>query len=308
MDCGASVTALDLGSADWSRLPKGVKPVKVDILKRGELEGVFEGANIIYHLAARTDLNGKDLIDYAVNFVGTKNLIIEATKEKGLERIVFYSTQLVVGLFNNTRFIDETEPYKTKTLYGESKIRGELVTKKYCQKRKVPYTIIRPTSVYGPWGGEPYRLFFQTIKKNRYFHAGKANNLVSLVYVKNLINLTILSSLSKHAENQTYFCNDFHPYTMREVVDAVAAYYNITVRTLPIVVITPLAYVLGLLKLLGTSVPLYPFRLRNIRANYCYDIQKSVRLGYDPKYGLVDGLEETLDWYEARLWRTKSYE
>jgi nucleoside-diphosphate-sugar epimerase len=32
---------------------------------------------------------------------------------------------------------------------------------------------------------------------------------------------------------------------------------------------------------------------------YCYDIQKSVRLGYDPRYDLRSGMKQTLDWYDA---------
>jgi nucleoside-diphosphate-sugar epimerase len=208
----------------------------------------------------------------------------------------------VVGLFNETRFIDETEPYRTKTHYGQSKIEGEKVVTEYCVKAHMPYTIIRPTSVYGPWGEAPYRAFFQTIKKRRYFHVGKANNLVSWVYVKNLVNLTITTSLSKEAANETYFGNDFHPYTMREIVDAVARYYKIAIPTVPNVVITPAAYALGLLKVMGLNVPIYPFRLKNIKANYCYDIEKSIRIGYRPHYDLTKGIHETLDWYETKGW------
>lgn len=298
---GATVTALDLSTADWAKLPqKGVKCIEADILDASSLRGTTKDIDIIYHLAARTDIDGKTIEDYRVNYEGTKNLIDEASKNKNLERFVFYSTQLVVGLFNETRFIDETEPYRTKTAYGESKIEGEKVVKKYCERAKIDYTIIRPTSVYGPWGEAPFRQFFQTIKRHRYFHVGKAGNLVSWVYVKNLIDLTILASLSKQAENQTYFGNDLHPYTMREIVGLVGAYYKFNVPTIPNIVITTVAYALGVLKLLGLNVPIYPFRLRNIKANYCYDMQKSIGIGYRPKYDLKQGIRETLDWYESK--------
>lgn len=295
---GAKVVVLDLPTADWSRLPKDVVRVKADILNRQSFSGRLEGIEIVYHLAARTDLDGKDLKDYSVNFDGTKNVILEAQKSGKLQRFVFYSTQLVVGIFNETRFIDESEPYRTKTVYGQSKIEGEKVVKKYCKKYGVPYTTIRPTSVYGPWGGEPYKAFFATIKKGRYFHVGSASNLVSMVYVKNLVDLTVLVSVSRDAQDQIYFGNDFHPYTMRELVDEVARYYKVKIPTVPSVIVTLIAYGLGFFKLLGVPVPLYPFRLKNIKANYCYDVQKSVRLGYNPQYDLRMGVKETLDWYE----------
>lgn len=297
---GASVIALDLPNTDWGKLPKKVKQVKVDIMDTKTLSGVFKNVDIVYHLAARTDIDSNKLEDYAVNYEGTKNVFVAATSQNKLERFVFYSTQLVVGLFNETRFIDESEPFKTKTAYGQSKIEGEKVVRAYSKKTGVPFTTIRPTSVYGPHGEAPYKAFFRAVKKRHYFHVGKANNLVSWVYVKNLVNLTILVSISKQAKNETYFGNDLYPYTMREIVDCISAYYDLKTPTVPNFIITPLAYALGVFKLAGLNVPIYPFRLKNIKMNYCYDVSKSLEIGYKPEYGLSEGIKETLDWYEAR--------
>jgi nucleoside-diphosphate-sugar epimerase len=294
---GAHVSVLDLPSSNWDIINKNIKQVKVDIMNPVALAGVFSGIDIIYHLAARTDLNGKKIDDYSVNYIGTCNILNEIKNCNSI-RFVFYSTQLVVGIFNETRFINEDEPYRTKTLYGESKIIGEKKVKEYCNSFNIPYTIIRPTSVYGPWGDTPYKQFFRSIKYGKYFHVGKADNLVSLVYVKNLVDLTILASLNEKAVNETYFGNDFHPYTMREIVDVVAAYYAKKIFTLPSVLVTIVAYLLGIFKIFGFNVPLYPFRLKNIKSNYCYNIQRSIDIGYFPKYNLQTGINESLDWYE----------
>ena len=295
---GAAVTVLDLAGANWRNLPTGVTQIRADILDPRTLAGALDSIEIVYHLAARTDIDGESLEDYRVNFRGTQNVIEECAAAGGTKRFVFFSTQLVVGLFNETRFIDETEPYRTKTAYGQSKIEGEKVVHSTCTAAGIPYTIIRPTSVYGPWGEEPYKQFFRVVKRRRYVHVGRADNLVSWAYVKNLVDLTILASLDEEAQGQTYFGSDFHPYTMREITDAVGAYYGISVPTIPSVVMTVIAYACLLPKRLGVNVPIYPFRLQNIRANYCYDIQKSIRLGFMPRYDLDSGVRETLDWYE----------
>lgn len=297
---GADVAVMDLPEADWSRLPSRVTQIKADILDKKQLVGTCRDMYVIYHLAARTDIDGKSIEEYSVNFTGTKNILEEVAKNKKIQRFVFYSTQLVVGIFNETRFINETEPYRTKTFYGQSKINGEKVVKTYCRKTNIPYTIIRPTSVYGPWGEAPYKAFFTVIKHGKYFHVGRANNLVSWVYVKNLVDLTILTSTHKAAENETFFGNDLYPYTMKEIVNAAGEYYGISIKTIPNIVITSVAYLLAVPKTLGINVPIYPFRLRNIKATYCYDVGKSLRLGYNPKFDLKDGIKETLDWYEAR--------
>jgi GlcNAc-P-P-Und epimerase len=296
---GAEVTVLDLPEADWSRLPDSARRIEADICQAGSLSGAAEGVDIVYHLAARTDLDGASLSDYAVNVEGTRN-VVEESARGGARRFVLYSTQLVVGLFNETRFIDETEPYRTKTVYGESKIEAEKIVKSGCRSDGMQYTIIRPTSVYGPWGEEPFKAFFRAIKRRRYLHVGKAANLVSWLYVNNLVDLTILASLSPEAANETFFANDFHPYTMREIVDTVGEYYGFRVPTIPSAVITAIAYACALPHGAGLKVPIYPFRLRNIKANYCYDIEKSVRIGYEPRYDLKRGIGETLDWYESK--------
>lgn len=297
---GAVVTVLDLPTAHWDRVPDGVARVQADLLDPASLRGTVEGIEVVYHLAARTDLDGTTVEDYRVNFDGTKNLLDEVAAAGTVQRFVFYSTMLTVGVADTTRFLDETTPYRPDTLYGESKIAGEKVVLAECARIGVPYTIIRPTSVYGPWGGAPYDSFFRTVKSRRYVHAGKAENLVSWVYVKNLVDLTLTASTHEGAKNEIYFGSDLHPYTMREITDRVAAYYGVRILTVPAVLLVVVAYAFGVLKKLGLNVPIYPARLRNIRANYCFSIEKAVRLGHVQRYGLDQGIKESLDWYEAQ--------
>lgn len=296
---GADVVALDLPEADWARLPEEADRVAGDLLERASLVPAVAGCDLVIHLAARTDIDGRSVDEYTANTVGTRNLVEEVVAAGCASRFVHYSTQLVVGLFGESRFIDETEPYRTRTAYGESKIESERIVRELCSDAGLGYTIIRPTSVYGPWGAEPYREFFRAIKNRRYVHVGKADNLVSLVYVGNLVDLTVLLASHPIAAGETFFANDFHPYTMREVVDLAAAHYGVRIRRVPAWLLVVAAYGLGIFKLLGFRVPLYPFRLRNMRMTYCYDIQKSVRLGYEPRDDLASGIEQALAWYDA---------
>lgn len=301
LERGANVVAVDLPSADWTRLPGAVERVDADLLDAEGLRVALAGVSpcsIVYHLAARTDLDGRTPADYTLNTAGTENLINAVADVGGVQRFVHYSTQLVAGLFNEKRFIDESEPYRTNTPYGESKIESERIVKRVCRQRGLDFTIIRPTSVYGPWGAEPYREFFAQIRTGRYLHVGKADNLVSLVYVANLVDLTLLLSTHPGAAGETFFANDRNPYPMREIVDLAAAHYGVRIRTAPVWLLLIAAYGLGIFKVLGVKVPLYPFRLRNMRMTYCYDVSKSLRLGYDPAYGLAEGIEATLSWYD----------
>jgi len=296
----AIVTTIDIPEADFSSLPSDVRIIKASIMEVEKFQDELNDADFLFHLAARTDLNGKNIGEYAINFEGTRRILVALQNNRHLDCFVLFSTQLVVGLFNETRFLDEREPYKTITLYGQSKILSEKITRELCQNYGMAYLIIRPTSVYGPLGKEPYRDFFLTIKNKRYFHVGKANNLISMCYVKNLVDQTLFLATRPEAHAQIFFGNDFHPYTMREFADAVAEYFDFIIPTIPDWIAWLVAYSLGFLKLFGIPVPLYPFRLRNIKANYCYDIGNSVRLGFFPTIDLKQGIEETLEWYTTK--------
>jgi nucleoside-diphosphate-sugar epimerase len=277
--------------------------VPADLLRPADLDAALAGASrgigIVFHLAARTDLDGRTLADYAVNTTGTENLLAAVRDDGALRRFVHYSTQLVTGLFDERRYIDESEPYRTNTVYGESKIESELIVRRVCAEYGIEHTIIRPTSVYGPWGSEPYREFFKAIKAGHYVHVGQAANLVSLVYVGNLVDLTLLLARHPDAADETFFGNDRDPYTMRRLVDTAAAYYGVRIRTVPVWIMVVSAHILGVFKKAGLDVPLYPFRLRNMRMTYCYDVSKSLALGYDPAFDLESGLSRTLAWYDA---------
>jgi nucleoside-diphosphate-sugar epimerase len=298
VESGANVTVLDLPSANFSPLPKCVNQLNINLLEINQIKADMLDFDFIFHLAAKTDLSGKILADYAVNFDGTQALIETIKDSKHLAKFVYYSTQLVVGIFNETRFISPDEPYHTKTLYGQSKIVGEMITQDLCETYEIPYCIIRPTSVYGPFGKVPYRDFFLTIKKGPYFHIGKADNLISMVYVKNLVDQTLFLTNNENTNGMVFFGNDLYPYTMRQFADAVAAFYQKSIPSIPKVFVYLAAYFLGIFKWIGIPVPLYPFRLHNMTANYCYDIGNSLMLGYIPPYSLSQGINATLSWYE----------
>ena len=82
--------------------------------------------NAIIHLAARTDVNGLDVTDYAENHIGTRGLIKVVNDKLGSgTRVVFASTQHVCrpGAFKDMNSYD---PYKA---YGESKMLMEQAIK-----------------------------------------------------------------------------------------------------------------------------------------------------------------------------------
>ena len=117
----------------------------------------------IIHLAARTDLNEKYSLDgYAANIEGVRNIMDAASGLNDLRRVIIASSMLVCKL----GFIPKTfDDYAPNSLYGESKVLTEKIVKEY----NINWTIVRPTSIWGPYFEIPYRTFFDTVRKGLFF-------------------------------------------------------------------------------------------------------------------------------------------
>lgn len=109
----------------------------------------------IIHLAARTDLEGRILDDYSANINGVENLMQIVKTLPNLKKVIVTSSMLVchTGYYPKDQF-----DYAPNTLYGESKVETEKIV--WDNKPQCDWAIIRPTSIWGPWFGVPYRNFF----------------------------------------------------------------------------------------------------------------------------------------------------
>ena len=82
-------------------------------------------------------------------------------------------------------FLKHYKSLPAHPLYGESKLKGELLVKKITEP-VFKWVIIRPTSIWGPWFGVPYIDFFNIVYEGRYFDFRGAC-LKTHVYVENIV-------------------------------------------------------------------------------------------------------------------------
>jgi nucleoside-diphosphate-sugar epimerase len=75
--------------------------------------------------------------------------------------------------------------YNPSTIYGESKV----ITEELIRVNSLPYewAILRPTSIWGPWFGEPYRNFFDMMISKKYFHIGDRGCTKTYGFVENAV-------------------------------------------------------------------------------------------------------------------------
>jgi len=124
--------------------------VEGDVRDRSTLAGVMQGCDLVYHLAAQSNVLGasQDLeYSFSSNVTGTFN-VLQAARKEGIRRLVFTSSREVYG--DPQRLpVSESDPLNPKNAYGASKVSGEI----YCRLFSAPdfeTVVLRLANVYGP--------------------------------------------------------------------------------------------------------------------------------------------------------------
>ena len=105
----------------------------------------------IVHLAAVAHANrsNKDPLSTLDHSQRTLENALDWARAVSLDRFVFFSSSMVYGNFL-TPEVHEDHPLDPIGIYGAVKLGGEKLVIAYNQVFGVPYTIIRPSALYGP--------------------------------------------------------------------------------------------------------------------------------------------------------------
>lgn len=271
----------------------------ISMLDFKELQKQFLQFNpdYVYHLAARTDLNGNNLKDYDVNIQGTKNIIEILKKLKKLKFVFFFSSRLVCKIGYQPNSVNDFCP---DTSYGKSKMIGEKIIMKHSSSINFNWTILRPTSIWGPWFGIPYRTFFDVIKANKYFHPGNKKIYKSFGYVKNSVyQLNMLRNIEIDLINKkTFYLCDYKPIEVSEMANQIQK--NIKskkIKTLRYSFLKIIAGIGDFLSFIGwKNVPLTSFRLNNLTTEMLHDRFNLKSIIPELPFTMEDGIKETVKW------------
>lgn len=269
-----------------------------DIMDRQALKSAFEeiGPDYVAHLAARTDMDGKDLNDYRVNNLGTES-VIEAIKETpSIRRVLFVSTQFVVGPGPlPTSEVD----FRAHTIYGQSKVLAEIAIRK--SALHCAWTIVRPTNVWGSHHPRYPHEFWRVLQKGLYFHPGSNPVTRSYGYVGNVVRqMKAIFDARISAVHQRVFYVGDPPIALLDWVNEFSL--QITghrVRVIPQSILHIVARLGDGLVALGVRFPLYSSRLRSMTEDYPTPMEPTYALLGPPTTSLKDGVRETVQWLRA---------
>lgn len=247
----------------------------------------------IIHLAARTDLNGKSLADYAANTVGVENLMKIVDELPHLKKIVVTSSMLVchTGYYPKNQF-----DYAPSTFYGKSKVVTEQNV--WSHEPHCDWAIIRPTSIWGPWFKEPYRNFYDMVLKHRYFHIGHKGCTKTYGYIGNAVYQIeqILTQDTSDRDNKVFYIGDTPATNIEEWANEIAHEIGIRIIRMPLWVLRIAAWVGDVLKMMGIDFPMTSFRLKNMTTNNIIDLSNTYKIAPDNPYSRIDGVRETIQW------------
>lgn len=269
--------------------------VQVDLCNHDAVVAAVEAfaPDYVIHLGARTDLNGKTLQDYDANMSGVSNLLDAIEAVGTVKRAIFASSMYVCEPGYMPKNFKDYAPH---TLYGESKVE----TEKRIKTANPSYTwsIIRPTSIWGPWFGEPYDKFFHIVLNHMYFHMGKRACKKTYGYVDNAIYqiMSILNADAEKVNRKVFYLGDYEPYDITEWANEIAKHSGIKIPNIPYFCFKLAGWFGDFLKLFGISFPMTSFRLHNMTTDNVHNLNPIKEIAPNLPVGREEGTVKTLEW------------
>lgn len=247
----------------------------------------------IIHLAARTDLDGVSIDDYSANTIGVKNLMSVVSELPNLKKVIITSSMLVCGA---GCYPQHQLDYSPTTLYGESKVITEKIV--WESKPHCDWAIIRPTSIWGPWFGVPYRSFFDMVISRKYFHIGNRSCTKTYGYIGNAIYQIkqILFNETPDENNKIFYIGDNPATNIEEWGNEIAHELGYEIMKVPYFMMKLAALSGDLLKIFNVRFPMTSFRLKNMTTDNVVNLTNTYQIALNPPYSRIEGVKDTLKW------------
>lgn len=282
---GHSVTVIDdLSSGDLSNLPRGIPFHRLDIRSDDARKVIAElRPEILIHTAAQMSVRESmtdPAFDTAVNVYGLVN-ILQAFHGGKLPYFVFTSTGGAIYGEQETFPADEDHRKEPESVYGLSKLAGELYLDLWRRQFGLRYAALRLGNVYGP-------------RQNPHGEAG----VVAIFYKKLFKGETPVINGTGEQTRDFVYVKDVAGAVLAAVKREVVGVFNVgtSVET------SVNELYKEILRTSGTSIKSeYGPAKSGEQMRSLIAIHKAkAELGWEPTYSLSRGLEETAAWFNNR--------
>lgn len=197
---------------------------KSDLLNL-DLKAVFKGAHYVFHMAAESSIleSWKDPQKYVLNNVLLTAKVLEAAKSSKLLKLVFASSSYVYGIKKGP--CKESDKPKPVSPFAVTKNVAEGLCQMYHKESKVPVTIVRYFTVYGP-RQRPEMLMSKLLnvaqQGGEFELYGNDRQTRDFTYISDAVNGTILAA-EKGKPSSVYNIASGTKTTIKEVVKIIEA-------------------------------------------------------------------------------------
>ena len=254
-----------------------------DARDHGAMSKILNEINpdIIIHLAAVSHANksNKDPHTTFDNSLRTlENTLDYARISK--THVIYLSSSMVYGNFDGQDVNEETN-CKPIGIYGTLKLSGEHIIKAYSDVFDLPFTIIRPSALYGERcvSRRVGQIFIENAIQDLDINInGSGDEKLDFTYINDLIQGIYKSCINKNSINQIFNITYGNSRKLRELADIVKSQFpNVKIN--------------------------YVGRDKFMPERGTLNIDKAKRLiGYSPKYNLEEGYIKYIQWYK-NFWK-----
>ena len=249
----------------------------------------------VIHLAARADMLGKSADDYRENTLGVSNLIAALRGLTNRPRLLVASSRMVCDIhFQPKSEID----YCPTNAYGESKVQTETITRRDCGN-SIPWVLVRPTGIWGPWFDVPYRHFFRAVGRGLYVHPRGCMTKKSYGFVGNTVFQLdrLLFANFNAAQGRTFYVCDTAVSVLHWAGQIAATFGKRPPLEVPYVLMWLAAKAGDVLEAVGVRhAPLTSFRLNNLATDMCFAHMTAEEIVGPQPFLIEQGTEITCDW------------
>jgi len=190
---------------------------------------------------------------------------------------IYFSSSMVYGHFDG-KSVNEETPCNPLGIYGTLKYSGELIVKAYHRVFNIPYTIIRPSALYGERcvSRRVSQIFIENAVQGLDISInGDGSDKLDFTYIDDLIQGVILTIENEKARNETFNMTYGEARTIGEMAEILKNHFEgININYLPKDKLTP------------------------DRGTLNVDKARDL-LGYQPENSINVGYTKYINWYKS---------
>jgi UDP-glucose 4-epimerase len=285
---------------------KAGRSAEADYARVADLERIIgdEKPDYVLHVAGAT--KGSSYEDFRLgNVMPTRNLLTALRGEHpDTKRFVLVSSATSYGPSASSAPHREENPPRPIEHYGQSKLEAERVVEE--ESAGVPWTILRPSGVYGPGDVDYFSLFKSAMHGWNVFF-GNRNRCMSVIYVDDCVRGILEAAQHEESAGKGYFLTSDDQVTWEQFQSEVLRVVDRKVRTLdlPEQLVTLAAIGGELASRIDKKPRLFNLQKAKMGAQQAWTcVGDAARrdFGFEAEVSLVDGIRLTHEWYVANDW------